>query len=166
MSLRETRRNAVAAVALTAALASSPLIAVSVLSGAAAAAAAAAASTTTNSLVVTGALKGILKVGATTTCDASVHGAQLSSFTTSLSSTKYKHFSVTASVPKAGTYTKFTFGGSSSFVLQSGGLNAWVATSGTMTIKATSGTVNLTLGAHEGSTSGTLYVKGGWSCKV
>jgi hypothetical protein len=48
-------------------------------------------------------------------------------------------------------------------VLQSG-LNGWVATKGTMTLGINSGKVNLTLGAHEGAASGTVYVKGSWKC--
>ena len=62
----------------------------------------------------------------------------------------------------------------SSFVLQSG-LNGWVATSGSFTIRGKSGTegaaqlgetvtANITLGAHEGSATGTVYVKGSWKC--
>lgn len=159
MSPRDNRRNALAALGLTASLFALPFVTAIVFANSA------AASSPTNALVVTGALKGTLKVGPKSTCDASTHGVQLSGFTTSLSSTKYKKWSVTVSVAKPGTYTKFKFGGSSSFALESGGLNAWVATSGTMTIRASTGTVNLTLGAHEGSATGTVYVKGGWSCK-
>jgi hypothetical protein len=48
-------------------------------------------------------------------------------------------------------------------VLQSG-LNGWAATKGTMTLGNNSGKVNLTLGAHEGTASGTVYVKGSWKC--
>ncbi len=159
MSPRDNRCKALAARGLTVSLFVLPFVTAIVFADSA------AASSSTNALVVTGALKGTLKIGPKSTCDASTHGVQLSGFTTSLSSTKYKKWSVTVSVAKPGTYTKFKFGGSSSFALESGGFNAWVATSGTMTIKASTGTVSLTLGAHEGSATGTVYVKGGWSCK-
>jgi len=35
---------------------------------------------------------------------------------------------------------------------------------GTMTLGNNSGAVNLTLGTHEGTASGTVYVKGSWKC--
>jgi hypothetical protein len=159
MSPRDNKRKPFVALGLTASLFALPFVTAIVFVNSA------AASSPTNALVVTGALKGTLKIGPKSTCDASTHGVQLSGFTTSLSSTKYKKWSVTVSVAKPGTYTKFKFGGSSSFALESGGLNAWVATSGTMTIKTSTGTVNLTLGAHEGSATGTVYVKGSWRCK-
>ena len=55
------------------------------------------------------------------------------------------------------------FGGKDSFVLQSG-LDGWGATSGSFTVRGKTGSVDLTLGAHEGGASGIVYVKGAWSC--
>ena len=127
-------------------------------------AAGASASGSANALVFTGALTGTLKIGPNSGCDASANGVTLSSFTTSLSSKKYKTWSITVFVNKPGTYTKFKFL-KSSFVLRRN-LTAWVATSGKMTITSHSGTVNLTLGAHEGAANGTVHVKGGWNCKT
>jgi hypothetical protein len=43
-------------------------------------------------------------------------------------------------------------------------LNGWGATKGTMTLGNSSGKVNLTLGAHEGSASGIVHIKGSWKC--
>jgi len=82
---------------------------------------------------------------------------------TKLSPSKVTNWSLTVIYPGNGTYKKFVFGGKASFVLQSG-LNGWVATSGSFTIHGKTATANLTLGAHEGSASGTVYVKGAWNC--
>jgi hypothetical protein len=139
-----------------------PLLALALAIGPAAGA---SASGSANALVVTGALTGTLKIGPNSGCDASANGVTLSSFTTSLSSKKYKTWSVTVFVAKPGTYTKFKFL-KSSFVLETSNLTAWVATKGTMTITSHSGTVNLTLGAHEGAATGTVHVKGSWRCKT
>jgi hypothetical protein len=128
-------------------------------------AASASASGSTNALVFTGALTGTLKIGPNSGCDSSANGVTLSSFTTSLSSKKYKTWSITVYVNKPGTYTKFKLL-KSSFVLETSNLTAWVATSGKMTVTSHSGTVNLTLGAHEGAATGTVYVKGSWNCKA
>jgi hypothetical protein len=127
---------------------------------------ASASNSPTSSLVVTGAMKGTLKLGPKSYCLAGSNGVTLSAFTTSLSSTKYKHWTIDITVAKLGTYTSFKSlenGGTSHFVLESG-VDAWVATSGTMTIKADSGTANVVLAAHEGTASGTVSVKGSWSC--
>jgi hypothetical protein len=128
-------------------------------------AAGASASGSTNALVFTGALTGTLKIGPNSGCDASANGVTLSSFTTSLSSKKYKTWSISVFVTKLGTYMKFKFL-KSSFVLETSNLTAWVATSGKITITSDSGTVNLTLGAHEGAATGTVHVKGSWNCKA
>ena len=124
---------------------------------------ASASASTTNSLVVSGALSGTLKIGATTSCSGSTTNAQLSSFSTTLSSKKYKKWSITISLTKPGAAAKKFKSSTATFVLQSG-LNGWVATKGTMTLGNNSGKVNLTLGAHEGTASGTVYVKGSWKC--
>ena len=86
------------------------------------------------------------------------------------------NWSLSLVFPGNGTYKSFVFGGKDSFVLQSG-LNGWVATHGAFTIHGKNGgerggnvqldetgTVNLTLGAHEGGATGTVYVKGSWKC--
>jgi hypothetical protein len=85
------------------------------------------------------------------------------SFATSLAGAKYKTWSIIANVAKLGTFTSFKPGDGTSFLLESG-LNAWVPTSGTLTIKATSGKANVTLGDHEGATTGKVSNKGSWSC--
>jgi len=122
-----------------------------------------ASTKTSGSLVVTGALKGTLKLGANSGCDASKHGVTLSSFTTTLPSKKFKTWSVTIYVTKLGTYRKFAFL-KDSFVLGTSNNTGWVATEGSMTIIKHSGTVNLTLGAHEGEATGTVHVAGTWIC--
>jgi hypothetical protein len=71
--------------------------------------------------------------------------------------------SITISLSKPGAAAKKFNSSTATFVLQ-GGLDGWVATKGTMTLGINSGTVNLTLGAHEGSASGTVHVKGSWKC--
>jgi len=124
----------------------------------------ASASTTRNALTFSGALKGTLKIRATTTCDSGPHGTNLSGFASKLSPSKATNWSISLTYPGNGTYKSFVFGGKASFVLQSG-LNGWGATKGSFTIRGKTGTVNLTLGAHEGSAKGTVYVKGGWSCR-
>ncbi|MFZ1063080.1 MAG: hypothetical protein WAN30_06370 [Acidimicrobiales bacterium] len=122
-----------------------------------------AATTTSGSLVFTGALKGTLKLGPNSGCDASNNGVTLSSFTTTLPSKKFKTWSVTIFVSKLGTYKKFKLG-NASFVLGTSNFTGWVATKGSMTIIANSGTVNLTLGGHEGEATGTVHVAGTWTC--
>lgn len=122
-----------------------------------------ASASTTNSLVVSGALSGTLKIGPVTSCSGSTTSAQLSSFSTTLSSKKYKKWSITISLTKPGAAAKKFNSSTATFVLQSG-FNGWVATKGTMTLRNNSGKVNLTLGAHEGTATGTVYVKGSWKC--
>ena len=122
-----------------------------------------ASASTTNSLKVSGALSGTLKIGPATSCSGSTKYAQLSSFSTTLSSKKYKNWSITISLTKPGAAAKKFNSSTATFVLQSG-LNGWAATKGTMTLGNNSGAVNLTLGAHEGTASGTVYVKGSWKC--
>jgi len=117
----------------------------------------------TNSLVVSGALSGTLKIGPVTSCSGTNKYASLSSFSTTLSSKKYKNWSITITLAKPGAAAKKFSSSTATFVLQSG-LNGWVATKGTMTLGSSSGAVNLTLGAHEGSASGTVHVKGSWKC--
>ena len=124
---------------------------------------ASASASTTNSLVVSGALSGTLKIGPVTSCSGTTKYAQLSSFSTTLSSKKYKNLAITISLSKPGAAAKKFNSSTATFVLQSG-LDGWVATKGTMTLGINSGTVNLTLGAHEGSASGTVHVKGSWKC--
>ena len=123
----------------------------------------ASAAASKNSLVVSGALSGTLVLGKTSTCDLTSTGGQLTAFATSLSTKKYKNWSVTYQSAKPGANMKYSFP-SDSFVLQSG-LNGWVASSGTITVTASSAKVNLTLKGHEGAASGTVYVQGAWTCK-
>lgn len=122
-----------------------------------------ASASSTNFFQVSGALSGTLKIGPVTECSGSTNNAQLSSFSTTLSSKKYKKWSITISLTKPGAAAKKFNSSTATFVLQSG-LNGWVATKGTMTLGNNSGTVNLTLGAHEGTASGTVYIKGSWKC--
>jgi len=134
-----------------------------IMSGAAVNAATAGAASTNNRIVVSGALSGTLVLGPTTACDIGSTGGQLSAFSTSLSTKKYKNWAVTYQSAKVGANMKFS-SGSGTFILQSG-LNGWSATSGIFSITATSAKVNLTLSNHEGSASGTVHVKGSWTCK-
>jgi hypothetical protein len=139
-----------------------PLLALAI-TGVAAGSASASKVSTNGSLVFTGALKGTLKLGPNSGCDASSNGVTLSSFTTTLPSKKFKTWSVTVYVTKLGTYKKFKFL-KDSFVLDTNNLTGWVATKGSMTIIAKSGTVNLTLDGHEGQATGTVHVAGTWTC--
>jgi hypothetical protein len=122
-----------------------------------------AATKTSGSLTFTGALKGKLKLGPNSGCDASDNGVTLSSFTTTLPSKKFKTWSVTVYVTKLGHYKKFKFL-TDSFVLGTSDLTGWVATNGSMTVIAHSGTVNATLDGHEGLATGTIHVTGTWIC--
>lgn len=124
---------------------------------------ASASASTINSLAVSGALSGTLKIGPVSSCSGSTKYASLSSFSTTLSSKKYKNWSINITLAKEGAAAKKFNSSTASFVLQSG-LNGWVATKGTMILGNSSGKVNLTLGAHEGSASGTVHVKGSWKC--
>jgi hypothetical protein len=145
------------------AMAGTAAVSAVVLSGVLGVAVGASAAGSKNSLVVSGALSGTLVLSRTSTCDLSSTGGQLSGFSTSLSTKKYKNWSVTYQSAKLGTNMKFS-SPPESFVLQSG-LNGWVATSGTITVTASSAKVNLTLKNHEGTASGTVHVKGAWTCK-
>ena len=133
------------------------------------------ASAATNKLTFSGALNGTVPSHNVTSCTAGSGGMNWV-LDTPLSPSKATNWSLSLVFPGNGTYKSFVFGGKDSFVLQSG-LNGWVATSGSFTIhgknKGERGgsvqldetvTVNLTLGAHEGGASGTVYVKGGWKC--
>lgn len=122
-----------------------------------------ASTRTSGSLVFTGALKGTLKLGSNSGCDASDNGVTLSSFATTLPSKKFKTWSITIVVSKLGTYKRFKLG-HDSFVLGTSDYTGWVATKGSMTIIAHTGSVNLTLGGHEGKATGTVYVAGTWTC--
>jgi len=124
-------------------------------------------------LTFSGALRGTVPSQRTSSCTAGSGGMNWPLDTTLAPSTA-KNWSLSLVFPGNGTYTSFVFGGKSSFVLQSG-LNGWVATSGSFTIRGKSGTegaaqlgetvtANITLGAHEGSATGTVYVKGSWKC--
>ena len=122
-----------------------------------------AASTPSGSLVFTGALNGTLVLGPHSVCKATKHGVTLSSFTTTLSSQNNPTWSVSVYVIKLGTYQKFR-APADSFVLNTRDGDLWVATQGSMTVIAKSGTVNLTLDDHEGLTAGTVRVTGTWIC--
>ena len=122
----------------------------------------ASAGTPVNALTFSGALKGTLKITATTACSAGPNGVQLGDFNSKLSPVKATNWSVTILAPGNGTYKQFKLGRTS--VVLASGFNGWVATSGSFTVHGKSGTVNATLGAHEGSAKGTVHVKGGWSC--
>jgi hypothetical protein len=87
----------------------------------------------------------------------------LSAFATTLPSEKFKTWSVAIFVTKLGTCKKFKFL-TDSFVLGTSDYTGWIATKGSMTVIATSGTVNLTLGGHEGLATGTVHVAGTWYC--
>src|ERR1017187_10481418 len=86
-----------------------------------------ASASTTNSFVVSGALTGTLKIGPVTSCSGSTTNAQLSSFSTTLSSKKIKNWSITISLTKPGAAAKKFKSSTATFVLQSG-LNGWDAT--------------------------------------
>ena len=124
----------------------------------------ASAATTSGTLTFSGAISGTLKLGANSGCDASANGVTLSSMTGHLSSKKFTVWSVTVFVTKLGKYSKFKFL-HDSFVLGTSNYTGWVATKGTMTVGATSGSVNATLGGHEGEATGTITVKGNWTCQ-
>ena len=128
-----------------------------------------------NTVRFSGALSGTVTSRSMKSCTAGTGGMNWPLGTT-LSPSKAKNWSVSVVFPANGTYKSFVSGGKASFVLQSG-LDGWVATSGSFTIHGKNGgerggavqldetaTVNLTLGAHEGGASGTVYVKGGWKC--
>lgn len=123
---------------------------------------AAASSAATRPLTFSGALKGTVPSHNTRSCYAGRGGMQWP-LDTKLSPSKVTNWSLTVIYPGNGTFKKFVFGGKASFVLQSG-LNGWVATSGSFTIHGKTATANLTLGAHEGSASGTVHVSGAWTC--
>ena len=117
----------------------------------------------TNTLVFSGALKGtVASPNKLSVCDVGTGGMQWPLDATLSPSTAH-NWSLTLIYQGNGTYKKFVFGGKDSFVLQSG-FNGWVATSGSFTVHGKTGTADLTLGAHEGSATGTVYVKGGWTC--
>jgi hypothetical protein len=138
-------------------------------------AAAGPASAATNRLIFSGALNGTVPSHNVTSCDAGSGGMNWPLDAT-LSPSTARNWSLSLVFPGNGTYKTFAFGGKASFVLQSG-LNGWVATSGSFTIRGKNSgerggsvqldetvTVNLTLGAHEGGATGKVYVKGSWKC--
>jgi hypothetical protein len=122
-----------------------------------------AAAAPSGSLVFNGALNGTLQLGPRSLCHAGKHGVTLSNFTTTLASGNGAKWSVNVHVVKLGTYKRFRTV-TDSFVIDTSGGDLWVATQGSMTVIAKSGTVNLTLSDHEGLNIGTVHVAGTWIC--
>jgi len=152
-------RKLVAALRRTAPLLALPLAIAAFATGASAAGAAAV--TNSDTMTFSGALKGTVKI-ARASCTSSPHGLSWV-LGAKLSPSKATNWSVTIVTKSNGTWKTFHPGSLPSFVLQSG-LNGFVATKGSLTVSGKSGAVNLTLGAHEGSATGTVQVKGSWNC--
>jgi hypothetical protein len=154
-------RKAAAALRLTAPLLVLPLAIAAFPTGASAGSA--AAPTHSGTMTFSGALRGTVKITRLSTCTGSPHGLAWD-LGAKLSPSKATNWSVTIVTTHNGTWKTFHPGQSlPSFVLQSG-LNGWVATKGSLTVSGTSGKVKLTLGAHEGSATGTVQVTGSWNC--
>lgn len=154
-------RRAAAALRRTAPVLALPLAIAAVAAGAPAGSA--AAPTHSGAMTFSGALRGTVKITRLSTCTGSPHGLNWD-LGAKLSPSKATNWSVTIVTQHSGSWKTFHPGQSlPSFVLQSG-LNGWAATTGSLTVSGTSGKVNLTLGAHEGSATGTVHVTGSWNC--
>jgi len=154
-------RKAAAALRWTATLLALPLTIAAFPTGASAGSV--AALTHSGAMTFSGALRGTVKITRLSTCTGSPHGLNWD-LGAKLSPSQATNWSVTIVTQHNGTWKTFHPGQSlPSFVLQSG-LNGWVATKGSLTISGTSGRVSLTLGAHEGSATGTVQVTGSWNC--
>jgi hypothetical protein len=152
-------RKAAAAFRRTAPLLALPLAIAAFPTGASAGGA--AALTNSGTMTFSGALKGTVKI-TRASCNSSPHGLAWV-LGAKLSPSKATNWSVTIVTKSNGTWKTFNLGSLPSFVLQSG-LNGWAATKGSLTVSGKSGKANLTLGAHEGSATGTVQVKGSWNC--
>jgi len=123
---------------------------------------------TVNVITVSGALKGTLKVVPNINCSSpSSAGGTLAWVKVTLSPRKAAAWSISYRVPKPGTYKRFGMGVGTSFVLETSNFTAWVAAKGTLTVTGktgAAGSANVTLSEHEGSATGTVYVKGSWNC--
>jgi hypothetical protein len=156
-------KKAAAALGRTAPLLVLPLAIAAFPTGASAGSAAAQAHS--GAMTFSGALKGTVRITRISTCTGSPHGLNWD-LGAKLSPSKATNWSVTIVTTRNGTWKTFhpgPLGSLPSFVLQSG-LNGWAATKGSLTVSGTSGKVNLTLGAHEGSATGTVQVTGSWNC--
>ncbi|HXZ83232.1 MAG TPA: hypothetical protein VED84_05735 [Acidimicrobiales bacterium] len=120
----------------------------------------------TNAITVSGALKGTLKIVPNFNCyTVSAHNDTLSWASAKLSPRKAAPWTINIVVPGPGTWKKFAVG-KVYVVLETSGLVAWVSSSGSVTVggKGTTGSINATLGLHEGTATGTVHLTGSWSC--
>jgi hypothetical protein len=125
----------------------------------------------TNVITVSGALKGTLKVVPHVTCSG-LNGGQetLSWNSVKLSPKKAQAWSIIFNkVTRPGTYKlvpSTIMAIKTNVVLMGGIAYAWVSSAGKLTVgkAGTTGSVNATLSLHEGTATGTVYLKGSWNC--
>jgi hypothetical protein len=125
----------------------------------------------TNAITVSGALKGTLKVVPRVTCSGLNSGQETLSWNSAkLSPKKAQAWSIIFNkvtrpgtfklVPSTILHTKLNV------VLMGGIAYAWVSSAGKLTVGkgGMTGSINATLGLHEGTATGTVYLKGSWKC--
>jgi len=124
-----------------------------------------------NVITVSGALKGTLKVVPNMTCSGLNSGQDTLSWNSAkLSPKKAQAWSVIFNkVPRPGTWKlvpSTILSTKVNVVLMGGIAYAWVSSAGKLTIGkgGATGSINATLSLHEGTATGTVYLKGSWNC--
>jgi hypothetical protein len=122
----------------------------------------------TNVITVSGALKGTLKVVPNVTCSGLNSGQETLSWNSAkLSPKKAQAWSIIFNrVPRPGKWKLSTAVDKTNVVLMGGIAYAWVSSGGSVTVgkAGSTGSINATLGLHEGVAKGTVYLKGSWNC--
>jgi len=125
-----------------------------------------------NSFAFSGALTGTLKLVPADDCDGNAGGmTTLGDIVGKLKGSKSGKWTLIVITPKNGTFKikpVTTDLAGSTVTLETPGKTvalAWDATKGSITVKGSSGSINVTLkGSPESGASGTVKIKGSWAC--
>lgn len=140
------------------------------LSGFGVVATASVASAAVNAFTFSGGLTGTLKLVTNDDCGGSAGGeTQLDDIAGKLKGSKTDQYTIIIIAPKNGTFTvkPSSSGATSTVTLETPGKNealSWDATKGSITVKGNAGSINVTLKGTTGGASGTVKIKGSWSC--
>jgi hypothetical protein len=125
----------------------------------------------TNVITVSGALTGTLKVVPNVTCSGLNSGQETLSWNSAkLSPKKAQAWSIIFNkVTGSGTWKlspSTILSPKLNVVLMGGIAYAWVSSAGKLTVgkAGATGSINATLGLHEGMATGNVYLKGSWNC--
>jgi hypothetical protein len=129
------------------------------------------ASAGTNSFTFSGGLTGTLKLVPSVDCGGSAGGeTQLDDIAGKLKGSKSDQWTLIVIAPKNGTFTikpASTGVTSETVTLETPGKNealSWDATKGSITLKGSTGSLNVTVKGTTGGASGSVKIKGSWDC--